>query len=52
MALAITTVTNSIAALSVTGLTIKDVDEILYAPTDRECPLLQHSAQWEAAILT
>jgi len=40
MALAITTVTNSIAALSVTGLTIKDVDEILYAPTDRECPLL------------
>ena len=40
MALAITTVTNSIAALSVTGLTIKDVDEIPYSVTDRQCPIL------------
>ena len=40
MALAITTVTNSIAALSVTGLTIKDIDEIPYSVTDRECPML------------
>jgi len=40
MALAITTVTNSIAALSVTGLTIKDIDEIPYSVTDRQCPIL------------
>ena len=40
MALAITTVTNSIAALAVTGLTIKDIDEIPTSVTDRICPIL------------
>jgi len=40
MTLAITTVTNSIAALSVTGLTIKDIDEIPQGVMDRDCPIL------------
>lgn len=40
MTLAITTVTNSIAALTVTGLTIKDVDEIPQGLVDRDCPVL------------
>ena len=40
MALAISTVTNSIAALSVTGLTIKDLDEIPYTVNQRDCPII------------
>ena len=40
MSLAITTITNSIAALSINGLTIKDVDEIPQGLVDRDCPIL------------
>lgn len=40
MALALTTITNSIAALSVSGVTIKDVDEIPNEVLDRECPMV------------
>jgi len=40
MTLAITTVTDSIAALTVTGLTIKDVDQIPQGLLGRECPVL------------
>ena len=40
MALAITTVTASIAALSVTGLSIRDVDNIPVEVLDRMCPIL------------
>jgi hypothetical protein len=40
MALAISTITNSIAALSVSGLTIKDMDEIPSGITARDCPML------------
>lgn len=40
MALAITTVTDSISKLSVTGLTIKDIDEIPYTVADRDCPIM------------
>jgi hypothetical protein len=40
MTLAITTVTNSIAALSIAGLTIKDIDEIPQGLLDRDCPIL------------
>ena len=40
MSLAITTITNSIAALSITGLTIKDIDEIPQGLHDRDCPIL------------
>ena len=40
MSLAITTITNSIAALSVTGLTIKDIDEIPQGVMNRDCPIL------------
>jgi len=40
MTLAITTITNSIAALSVSGLTIKDIDEIPQGLSDRDCPIL------------
>jgi len=41
MALAITTITNSIAALSVSGVTIQDVDEIIEHVKERDCPLVQ-----------
>lgn len=40
MALAIATITNSIAALTVTGLTIKDMDEVPKSLNHRECPML------------
>ena len=40
MALALATVTNSIAALSVTGLTIKDLDEIPAKADPRQATLL------------
>jgi hypothetical protein len=40
MTLVITTITNSIAALSITGLTIKDIDEIPQGVLDRDCPIL------------
>lgn len=40
MTLAITTITNSIAALTITGLTIKDIDEIPQGVMDRDCPML------------
>jgi len=40
MALAITTVTKSISDLYVKGLTIKDIDEIPFSVTDRQCPVL------------
>ena len=40
MGLSITTVTNSIAALSVTGVTIKDIDEIPTRVDAYDCPIL------------
>ena len=40
MSLAIATVTDSISKLSVTGLTIKDIDEIPQNVMDRDCPML------------
>ena len=40
MALSFTTVTNSIAALSVSGVTIKDIDEIPTSVLPRDCPIL------------
>jgi hypothetical protein len=40
MTLAISTITNSIAALVVTGLTIKNMDEIPTTLTGRDCPVL------------
>ena len=40
MALSITTVTNSIAALSVSGVTIKDIDEIPTRVDAYDCPIL------------
>jgi len=40
MTLLLATVTNSIAALSVTGLTIKDIDEIPARVYGRNCPIL------------
>ena len=41
MALAFATVTNSIAALSVSGVTIKDIDECIAEVLERDCPLIQ-----------
>ena len=38
--LSINTVTNSIAALSITGVTIRDVDEMPESVNARECPIL------------
>ena len=40
MAISISTVTNSIAALSVSGVTIKDIDEIPSSVIGRDCPIL------------
>ena len=40
MTLLLATVTNSIAALSVSGLTIKDIDEIPVRVYGRDCPIL------------
>jgi len=40
MSLSTTTITNSIAALSITGLTIKDIDEVPESVTLRDCPVL------------
>jgi hypothetical protein len=40
MALAISTITNAIAALSISGVTIKDIDELPVALRNRELPLL------------
>lgn len=40
MTLAITTISNAITGLSVTGLTIKDIDEIPQAIINRDCPVL------------
>ena len=40
MALAFTTITNSIAAIDVLGVTIKDLDEIPEAVIARDCPIL------------
>ena len=40
MALGIATVTNSLAAVSVSGVTLKDVDEVKAGLTQRDCPLL------------
>lgn len=40
MALSFITITNSIAALSVSGVTIKDIDEIPEAVLERDCPIL------------
>jgi len=41
MAAAIATVTNSIAALSVSGVTLKDMDEILEQVEERDGPIIQ-----------
>jgi len=40
MTLSTTTITNSIAALSITGVTIKDIDEIPEGVLERQCPIL------------
>ena len=53
MTLLLATVTNSIAALSVTGLTIKDIDEIPARVYGRNCPILypeplEFITGWEA----
>jgi len=40
MTLAIATISDAITDLSVTGLTIKDIDEIPQAVINRDCPLL------------
>ena len=40
MALAISTITDAIKNLSVSGLTIKDMDEVPQALTNRDCPVL------------
>lgn len=40
MALAFTTITNSIAAIDVLGVTIRDIDEIPEAVTPTMCPVL------------
>ena len=40
MSIAITTVTNSIAAMTISGVTIKDIDEIPADLLDRNLPLL------------
>ena len=40
MALSTTTITNSIAALSITGVTIKDIDEVPDKVEGRDCPIL------------
>ena len=40
MALALTTIANNIAALEVLGVTIRDIDEIPEAVTNRDCPIL------------
>jgi len=40
MGLAIATISSAITDLSVTGLTIKDIDEIPQAVINRDCPLL------------
>lgn len=40
MTISTTTITNSIAALSITGVTIKDSDEIPEAVLERQCPIL------------
>ena len=41
MALQFATVANSIAAVSVSGVTIKDIDEIIEFVSARDCPLVQ-----------
>ena len=46
MALNPVTVANSIAAISVTGLTIKDIDEIPENITQRDCPILIPAPQF------
>lgn len=40
MALAVVTIANSIAALSVSGVTLKDLDEIPQAVLPRDCPMI------------
>jgi len=40
MALAFATITNSIAAISVSGVTIKDIDEIPESVAVRDCPIM------------
>jgi hypothetical protein len=40
MTLALTTITNAIAGLTIAGVTIKDMDEIPNAVTDGMCPIL------------
>jgi len=40
MGLAFTTITNSIAAIAVTGVTIKDIDEIPESVLPRMCPIM------------
>ncbi len=40
MAIQIVTIANSIAAISVSGVTIKDIDEIPEEVTSRDCPIL------------
>jgi len=40
MTLAIATISNAITGLTVTGLTIKDIDEIPQAIMNRDCPVL------------
>ena len=40
MALAFSTICNSIAAISVTGVTIKDIDEIPESVLVRDCPIM------------
>lgn len=57
MTLLLATVTNSIAALNVTGLTIKDIDEIPARVLGRECPILYPEpldfiTGWEAQKMT
>lgn len=57
MTLLLSTVTNSIAALSVTGLTIKDIDEIPARVYGRNCPImypepLEFMGGWESQKMT
>jgi hypothetical protein len=57
MTLLLATVTNSIAAISVTGLTIKDIDEIPARVYGRDCPILYPEpldfiTGWEAEKMT
>ena len=50
MALATTTIANSIAALSVTGVTIRDLDEMQNEVLDRHCPLVMPAPNYISKV--